>query len=153
MNLLTLIMLYIPNVAAIYHTMFSVCNMVVTNSVASHVYRKTKFGCFNDPSMVIETNTNTVMSFAQPGGSQCARRIAATTSTANHIVVTTATEVTLDSLPHPYQEHQGLENLTENAKNSQVDNRHEHPMLSMQGHTVQLPLASGQYLETSSIDK
>ncbi|KAF8207921.1 hypothetical protein K438DRAFT_1904628 [Mycena galopus ATCC 62051] len=43
-NLLAMIMFYNPHVAVPYQTMFTVPNVMVTNAMASHVYRKTKLG-------------------------------------------------------------------------------------------------------------
>ncbi|KAF8181710.1 hypothetical protein K438DRAFT_1601442 [Mycena galopus ATCC 62051] len=43
-NLLTMIMFYNPHVAVPYQTMFTSPNVMVTNSMVSHVFRNTKFG-------------------------------------------------------------------------------------------------------------
>ncbi|KAF8166297.1 hypothetical protein K438DRAFT_1984341 [Mycena galopus ATCC 62051] len=43
-NLLSVIMFYNHDVAVPYQTMFSVPNVMITNAMASHVFRNTKFG-------------------------------------------------------------------------------------------------------------
>ena len=112
MNLLGLIMLYIPNVATTYRTMFLICSVAITNSVASHVYRKTKFGDFKDSSMIAAINRNTTLSFVRPRRSRDARRDTGTPIPSQMMVITT-TEVALDNLSHSRGESQGSESLDE----------------------------------------
>ncbi|KAJ7900893.1 hypothetical protein B0H13DRAFT_2336310 [Mycena leptocephala] len=46
-NTLVTVMLYNTSVALAYRTMFTVCNIMVTNAMACHVFRNTKFGLGN----------------------------------------------------------------------------------------------------------
>jgi hypothetical protein len=43
-NTLTVVMFYNTRVAPTYRVMFTVCNIMVTNAMACHVFRNTKFG-------------------------------------------------------------------------------------------------------------
>lgn len=49
-NLITSIMMYVPGVGPIYHSMFSIPNVMLTNIMACYVYRNTKLGIIRDPS-------------------------------------------------------------------------------------------------------
>ncbi|EGN93363.1 hypothetical protein SERLA73DRAFT_189575 [Serpula lacrymans var. lacrymans S7.3] len=58
-NLLTVIMVFDKRVPSVYHTMFTVPNLMLTNAMACHVFRSTKLGLirgFRNDSSLLSTN-------------------------------------------------------------------------------------------------
>ncbi|KAJ7661575.1 hypothetical protein DFH06DRAFT_1043523 [Mycena polygramma] len=61
-NTLVVAMFYNTHVATTYRTMFTVCNIMVTNAMACHVFRNTKFGLHQ---RIITTSEMTTMRVTQ----------------------------------------------------------------------------------------
>ncbi|KAF8205831.1 hypothetical protein K438DRAFT_1905172 [Mycena galopus ATCC 62051] len=91
-NLLAMIMFYNRKVAVPYQTMFTVPNAMVTNAMASHVFRNTKFGYHKRIVTSSELKSQKASGFP---GSQPAHEIKAD-AMKHGVQVTNVTEHTLD---------------------------------------------------------
>lgn len=89
MNLLSLIMLYVPNLPTTYRTMFTETNLAITNSIACYVFRKTKFGFIKDSRLASTTGVTMSLSFLRRFNRGAKDEIPSTTQ----VDISTATEM------------------------------------------------------------
>jgi len=94
-NLLTVIMFYNHDVAESYRTMFTVCNIMITNCMACLVFRNTKFGyhkrVVTTSELMSRSTGSTLVMHKRPGQNSGGR-----TDMLNGVHITNMTEQTLD---------------------------------------------------------